>query len=85
MNDKVFFERVTERHHEVAVDNLAKNLRVSREGVSTLYTMVLRHYSKTARIKYFLSALVTKRVKEVLRDEKLPSDIEGRRGRSRDL
>jgi hypothetical protein len=47
--------------------------------------MVLRHYSKTARIKYFLSALVTKRVKEVLRDEKLPSDIEGRRGRSRDL
>jgi len=47
--------------------------------------MVLRHYMKTARIKHFVSALVTKRVKELLKDTKLPSDIEGRRGHSREF
>ncbi len=79
MNDKVLYERTTERHHQVAVENLARSLHRSQEGVSALYEMVLRHYEKTARIKYFLSTLVVKRVKELLRDNTPPSDMEGRR------
>jgi hypothetical protein len=73
------------RHHEIAVDNLAKSLNRPKDHVTTLYEMVLRHYSRTARIKYFLSALVVKRVKDVLRDDAPPSDVEGRRGHSREL
>jgi len=85
MNDKVFYERVSQKHHEVAVDNLAKSMNVSREGVNTLYGIVLRHINKSARIKYFVSALVTKRVKELMWESKRPSDIDGRRGRKGDF
>ena len=56
------------RHHEIAVENLAQSLKRPKERVTTIYQMVLRHYSRTARIKYFLSALVSKRVKDLLRD-----------------
>ncbi|HYA87539.1 MAG TPA: DUF3562 domain-containing protein [Nitrospirota bacterium] len=73
------------RHHEVAVENLAQSLKRPKERVTTLYRIVLRHYSRTARIKYFLSALVSKRVKDVLRDDAPPCDIECRRGHSREL
>jgi hypothetical protein len=85
MNNKILYNRTLERHHEVAVENLAKSMNHSREGINTLYAMVLRHYSKTARIKHFLSALVVKRVKELLMDNRLPTDIEGRRSHSREL
>jgi hypothetical protein len=85
MNDKLFHERVSMRHHEVAVDNIARSLNRSKENVNTLYSMVLRHYGRRARIKNFLSALVTKRVKELLKDDTLPSDVEGRRGHAREL
>jgi hypothetical protein len=73
------------RHHEVAVENLAQSLKRPKERVTTLYHIVLRHYSRTARIKYFLSALVSKRVKDVLRDTSTTCDIEFRRGHSREL
>ena len=73
------------RHHEVAVENLAQSLHRPKERVTTLYHMVLRHYSRTARIKYFLSALVSKRVKDLLRDTKPTAEIESRRGHSREL
>lgn len=85
LNDKVFHERVSLRHHEVAVENIARGLNRSKENVNTLYGMVLRYYGRGARIKFFLSALVTKRVKELLRDDTPPSDVEGRRGHSREL
>ncbi len=79
MNDKVLYENTIERHRHVAVENLAQSLNVSRECVNTLYGMVLRHYGKTARITYFVSTLVIKRVKELLKDSTSPSDIESRR------
>ena len=85
LNDKVFHERVSTRHHEVAVENIARGLNRSKENVNTLYGMVLRHYERGARIKFFLSALVTKRVKELLKDETRLSDIDSRRSRSREL
>jgi hypothetical protein len=73
------------RHHQIAVENLAQSLNRPTERVTTLYQMVLRHYSRTARIKYFLSALVSKRVKDLLRDTTPTADIESRRGHSREL
>jgi Protein of unknown function (DUF3562) len=73
------------RHHQVAVENLAQSLKKPPERVTTLYHMVLRHYSRTARIKYFLSALVSKRVKDLLRDSTPTADVESRRGHSREL
>lgn len=73
------------RHHQIAVENLAQSLNRPKERVTTIYQMVLRHYSRTARIKYFLSALVSKRVKDLLRDNTPTSDVESRRSRSREL
>jgi hypothetical protein len=73
------------RQHQIAIENLAQSLNHSIDGVNTLYQMVLRHYKKQARIKYFLSPLVVKRVKEVLRDTTPPPDIDGRRSRSGEL
>ncbi len=73
------------RHHQVAIENLAQSLNRPTERVSTLYGMVFRHYSRTARIKYFLSALVSKRVKDIVRDNTPTADVEGRRGHSREL
>jgi hypothetical protein len=75
----------TPRQHQVAVENLAQSLNRSIDSVNTLYQMVLRHYKMHARIKYFLSPLVTKRVKEVLRDTTPTPDIDGRRSRSGEL
>ncbi len=85
MNNKMVFDHSVERNHQVAVENLAKSLNHSTESVKTLYAMVLRHYMKTARNKHFLSALVTKRVKELIKDTRSPCDIEGRRCRSREF
>jgi hypothetical protein len=75
----------TPRQHQIAVENLAQSLNRSVDSVNTVYQMVLRHYKMQARIKYFLSPLVVKRVKEILRDTTPPPDIDGRRSRSGEL
>jgi hypothetical protein len=86
MKENVLYENVAEqRRHEAAIENVAQDLRRSIESVNTVYELVLARYKKKARIKDFLSPLVTKRVKELLRDNTLPSAIEGRRSRSQDL
>ena len=85
MNDKIFSADTPERNRQFAVAQLAQSLHHHPGAVNTLYGMVLRHYTRTARIKNFLSALVAKRVKDVLRDDTPTSDIESRRGRSREL
>ena len=73
------------KHHRVAVENLAEHLHKSVEGVNAVYGIVLRYYWRTARIKYFLSALVSKRVKELLKDDKKPSALDGGRSHRREL
>lgn len=86
MGTRILQDRETgPRHHQVAVENLARSMNRPAERVTTLYHMVLRHYSRTARIKYFLSALVSKRVKDLLRDTAPTAEIESRRGHSREL
>lgn len=73
------------KQHRVAVENLARHMNKSVEGVNAVYGIVLRYYSRTARIKHFLSALVIKRVKELLKDDKQPSSLDGRRSRTREM
>ncbi len=86
MNKRIMMDKETgPRNHEIAVENLAQSLNKPKERVVTLYQMVLRHYSRTARIKYYLSALVSKRVKDVLRDSAPTTEVESRRGHSREL
>ncbi len=74
-----------QRHHRLAVENVAQDLHRSKESVITLYEILLTRYKRTARIKDFITPLVIKRVKELLRDDSPTSDIEGRRSRSSDL
>ena len=86
MKENALYENVAEqRRHQAAIENVAQDLRRSIESVNTVYEIVLARYKKKARIKDFLSPLVTKRVKELLRDNTLPSDIEGRRSRFHEL
>ena len=86
MKENALYENVAEqRRHQVAIENVAQDLRRSIESVNTVYEIVLARYKKKARIKDFLSPLVTKRVKELLRDNTLPSDIEGRRSHFHEL
>lgn len=86
MKENVLYENVAEqRSHQVAIENVAQDLHRSIEIVNTVYEIVLARYKKKARIKDFLSPLVTKRVKELLRDNTLPSAIEGRRSHCQEL
>jgi hypothetical protein len=86
MKETALYENVAEqRRHQAAIENVAQDLHRPIEIVYIVYELVLTRYKKTARIKDFLSPLVTKRVKELLQDHKLPSDIEGRRRRFREL
>ena len=80
--DATFLSKQTERNHQVAIDNLALSMNRSKDGINVLYGIVLRHYSRRARIKAFLSPLVTKRVKELLRDSITIPEMDERRRRS---
>jgi len=73
------------RHHRLAIENVAQDLHLSKESVMTLYEIVLTRYMRTARIKDFITPLVIKRVKELLKDDTPPSRIEGRRNRTSEL
>jgi hypothetical protein len=86
MEKKALYENAAEqRHHHAAIENVARDLHRSTESVNAVYEIVLTRYKKSARIKDFLSPLVTKRVKELLQDKTLPSDIEGRRNHRREM
>jgi hypothetical protein len=74
-----------ERNHRLAIENVAQDLHCSKESVMTLYEIVLMRYMRKARIKDFVTPLVIKRVKELLRDNTKPSAIEGRRNRNLEL
>jgi hypothetical protein len=80
MSENVLYENVAEqRRHQAAVETVARDLHRSRESIHSLYEFVLTRYKKTARIKDYLAPLVIKRVKELLKNNALPPDIEGRR------
>ena len=73
------------RHHRLAIENVAQDLHCSKESVMTLYGIVLTRYLRKARIKDFVTPLVIKRVKELLKDNTPPPNMEGRRNRNSEL
>jgi hypothetical protein len=58
-----------QQQHAHAIQILAEGVRVSEEKICHLYEDVLGEYKREAKVKLFLSILVTKRVR-VLLDEK---------------
>ena len=67
MNDLGLYEDETEqKQHFRAIQTLVKDGRSSEEGIRHLYEGVLQEFKSEAKIKTFLSILVTKKVKELL-------------------
>jgi hypothetical protein len=67
MNDLAFYEDETEqKQHFSAIQNLVKDEGCSEEEIRPLYEGVLKEFKSEARIKTFLSILVSRKVKELL-------------------
>jgi len=54
------------KQHLHAIHTLAEGVRISPIEVSPVYEDVLRAYKKEARVKIYLSILVTKKVRDIL-------------------
>jgi hypothetical protein len=67
MNDLALYEDETDqRQHFSAIQTLVKDVGSSEEEIRSLYEDVLKEFKNVAKIKTFLSILVSKRVKELL-------------------
>ena len=67
MEDLVLYEDENEKkQHFSAIQKLVKDVRSSEEEIRPLYEDVLKEFKTGARIKTFLSILVSKKVKELL-------------------
>jgi hypothetical protein len=61
------YEDETEKiQHFHAIQMLVKDLKSSQEEISTLYEIELERLKLHARVKDFLTVLVSRRVKEIL-------------------
>ena len=56
-----------ERQHHAAISNLAEHLHHAEIGVRPLYEIVLARFNRTARIRDFLTVLVSRRVTDLMR------------------
>ena len=67
MNDLALYEDETEqKQHFSAIQRLVRDVSSSEEEIRHLYEDVLKEFKSEARIKTFLSILVSKKVKELL-------------------
>lgn len=67
MNAFALYEDDTEqKQHFGAIQNLVKDEGWSEEEIRPLYEGVLKEFKNEARIKTFLSILVSRKVKELL-------------------
>jgi hypothetical protein len=67
MNDLTLYEDETEqKQHFSAIQKLARDISSSEEEIRPLYEDVLKELKSEAKIKTFLSMLVSKKVKELL-------------------
>jgi hypothetical protein len=91
MDQQTLYKNETEmRQHQAAISHLVQDLHASEVGVKPLYELVLARFNRTARIREYLSVLVSRRVNALMRahmTERNPpvSDFEGRRHGSADL
>jgi hypothetical protein len=78
------------RQHQAAISQLAQNLHASEVGVKPLYEIILSRFNRTARIREYLSVLVSRQVKDYFKkrakgEDRPLSDFEARRSRAGDL
>jgi hypothetical protein len=67
MNDLALYEDETEqKQHFSAIQKLVKDVSSSEEEIRPLYEGVLQEFKNEAKIRTFLSILVSKKVKEIL-------------------
>jgi len=67
MNDLALYEDETEqKQHFSAIERLVKDMPSSEEEIRHLYEGVLKEFKSEAKIKTFLSILVSRKVKELL-------------------
>jgi len=67
MNDVALYEDEAEqRQHFSAIRRLVRDARSPEEEIRPLYEDVLKEFKSEARIKTYLSILVSKKVKELL-------------------
>lgn len=67
MTAETLYEDDLERkQHLDAMQTLARDVKGSPEEVFQLYEEVLKEYKREARVKLYLSILVSKRVRELL-------------------
>jgi hypothetical protein len=67
MKDLGLYEDETEqKQHFGAIQKLVKDVSSTEEEIRSLYEDVLKEFKNVAKIKTFLSILVSKRVKELL-------------------
>jgi hypothetical protein len=67
MNDLALYEDEAEqKQHFSAIQRLVRDVRSPEEEIRPLYEDVLKEFKSEARIKTFLSILVSKKVKELL-------------------
>ncbi|MCX8116439.1 MAG: DUF3562 domain-containing protein [Desulfobacterota bacterium] len=64
--ETLYEDDLEKKQHLDAMQSLARDLKGVPEEVFQIYEAVLREYKKKARIKLYLSILVSKRVKELL-------------------
>jgi len=67
MNDHGLYEDEAEqKQHFSAIQGLVRDVRFPEEEIRPLYEDVLKEFKSEARIKIYLSILVSKKVKELL-------------------
>ena len=67
MSDHGLYEdEAEEKQHFSAIQKLVKDVRSPEEEIRPLHEDVLKEFKSEARIKTFLSILVSKKVKELL-------------------
>ncbi len=86
MNNRLLYKSEAEaRQHHAAINHLAEDLHRSELGIRPLYEMILARFIRTARIREFLSVLVSRRVRDLMDSQpgrevmRQISDFEGNR------
>jgi hypothetical protein len=64
---KLYENDAEKRQHSAAISHLARELKRSEMGILPLYEIVLARFNRTARIRDFLTVLVGRRVRDLLR------------------
>lgn len=70
---RLYEDEIEKKQHDLAVKKLAEDLSVSEEEIRTLYEKELERVKPRAKVKDFLTVIVTREVKNLLRNARMGS------------